>query len=719
MIPQAPIFPPPLPSGFEAGGIPVAPFVPPEFDPEADVLLPPAVEPQPLAGLPAPPAPVPPDAPMSAVTPAPLLDTLGAQPPPADGPDVAVSQGWDRLGQYGAARTQAEREAASAADELRQHAAAYQAAKTPAEQRKIMAAAEQAKQRIDGAGVTAQAAGLAMERERAAQQAEIESLVSKERTARYQEAATLLDARAAETEARVAGLQAERARAQERRAAREKEYAALLDRGPQDSGATWTAAVGMVGELWSAFAQNREPNLGTWLERGLEQARTKHAGELDAIRAQIGADEQAVEDVAVEVAQRKADDLAFEQSYLAKLDRDLALLAAQYGQTPQGMAAEQARRQVAMQQQARAAESQAAYDKAERERAKAAAEMRKTNAEAALLERKLSGGGQKTGAEFGRRTDISETALVDPVSGVVIGESRFKGRSEVRNAQATIDGFSTSIQDLEDYLNQLEKVGKTYRGYGAKAVRDDERAILEGMYSNLFMKTTMALTGAAVSKMQEKLITDIIPEPKSYLDVSSFEPATVMRNYRDRMAGEYERFLTSHLEEGGTRIRGPRGEVLPTSPTYSYRANQGQEPVKGTVGKVVEELVPRDEETRGVLDVFLGTPSQPREPSTFDVAKVRRGDPALSEPEAQAHAQVRVDMRDPWRQRVVQHWEQAARADEKERSKILEALESTRDALKATGATERAKYLDQALKFARDGRGPADYYRSLAPDAAK
>lgn len=670
----------------------MAPILPPEFDPEADVLLPPPVEPQPLAGLPVPPAPVPPAAPMSAVPPALLLDTLGAQPPPAEGPDVAVAQGWDRLGQFSTARTQAEREAASAADELRQHAAAYQAAKTPAEQRKIMAAAEQAKQRIDGAGVAAQAAGLAMEREQAAQQAEIESAVTKERTARYQEAATLLDARAAETEARVAGLQAERARAQERRAAREKEYAALLDRGPQDTGATWTAAVGMIGELWSAFAQNREPNLGTWLERGLEQARTKHAGELDAIRAQIGADEQAVEDAAVEVAQRKADDLAFEQSYLAKLDRDLALLAAQYGQTPQGMAAEQARRQVAMQQQARAAEAQAAYDKAERESAKATAELRKTNAEAALLERKLQGGGAAPGKTFGERTNISEDALVDPITGVVLGESRFQDRGKVREDQDIVNKFSTSMEDIETYVNLLEKVGKTYQGFGAKSVRSSDVARLNAMHGDLFMKTRQALTGAAASAQEEEIIRAIIPPPKAYLDMGSWNPSDVMRLYRDRMSAQYKNFLTSRLKTGGTLLRNERGETLPTSPTYGFDVSRGDAPVDSPSAKIIEALARE-------------YPENPVTPMRETLIRQAINKGATRE-QAEEQVNRREATSDPFQNEVEKHWRAALDLQGEERAGVVDALARSRDALRATGMERRAKYIDTVLQQLASGKRP-------------
>jgi hypothetical protein len=695
-------------------------FEPPMFDPESAIDLPP-IEGPPMPAdfeIEAGPAVVEPPQPTE-IEAAPMRAPLEGIAAPVEGPDVDVARGFDALREVGSVRTQAQQQGATAAQTYRAAAQAYQGATTPAARAAAEKQAAEALQQIEGADAVAGAAALAEEREHAAQQATVEDAIGRVRTAKMAEVAQVLDERAADAELAMAKARATQAAAQERRAAREAEYAALLDRGPQDQSATWTSAIGMIGELWSAYAQKREPNLGVWLERGLQQARESHQGDLAAVEKRIGIEEGMEEDAAVLIAQRQADDLAFEQAYLTKIQRDLEVVAAQYGHAPQGMAAEQARQRVAAQQQVRAGEAAAASEKAQREREKHATEMRKLGAEASIAERKAAGGGGiKPSSEFGTATNISPDALVDPMSGRVIGASRFTGRGDVARDQKTLEEMTTATVDIESYLNQLDKVKQTYRGFGKGAVRSDDVAKLEAMYADLYMKTTRALTGAAVSKQQEELIKKIIPEVKSYMDVGKWDPARVMRDYRDRMAGETERFLASRLVEGGTRIFGQKGEVLPSSPTYGFRANQGQKPAATKTSRIVEDLTPRDEETSGIVDTLLGKPRRAEAPSKYDVEAAREqlGD-ETPETEAKAHAQVRIDMRDPWRARVVQHWTSAAGTDGKERDEIIEALEGTRDALEATGSKERAKYLDRAIKFAREGKTPADYYRSLIPNA--
>lgn len=713
---QPPVFAP-IP-GIENEWSAMPPLIePPMFDPES------AIEGPPMPAefeIEAGPAIVEPPQPTE-IEAAPLRAPLAGIEAPAEGPDVDVARGMDTLREVGSVRVQAQQQGATATQQYRAAAEAYHGATTPAARAKAEKQAAEALQQIEGANAVAGAAQLAEEQEQAAQQATVEDAIGRVRTAKMAEVAQVLDERAADTELAMAKARATQAAAQERRAAREAEYAELLDRGPQDQSATWTSAIGMIGELWSAYAQKREPNLGVWLERGLQQARESHQGDLAAAEKRIGIEEGTEEDAAVLIAQRQADDLAFEQAYLTKIQRDLEVVAAQYGQTPQGMAAEQARQRVAAQQQVRAGEAAAASEKEQREREKHAAEMRKLGAEASIAERKAAGGGGgiKPSAEFGTATNISPDALVDPMSGKVIGASRFTGRGDVARDQKTLEEMTTATVDIEAYLNQLDKVKQTYRGFGKSAVRSDDVAKLEAMYADLYMKTTRALTGAAVSKQQEELIKKIIPEVKSYMDVGKWDPARVMRDYRDRMAGETERFLASRLVEGGTRIFGQKGEVLPSSPTYGFRANQGQKPAATKTSRIVEDLTPRDEETSGgIIDALLGKPRRAEAPSKYDVEAAREqlGD-ETPETEARAHAQVRIDMRDPWRARVVQHWTSAAGTDGKERDEIIEALEGTRDALQATGSKERAKYLDRAIKFAREGKTPADYYRSLIPNA--
>lgn len=605
-------FIPPMPAGgYGFGALDLPPVIPPDqeaFSPE----FPPLVEPIPVEAAfePAPmvpmtgdveldfgPAEVKPMAPASlrqdalAARP-PVVDMLGAQPAPVSGPDVEIAKGRDQQRNIGQARSAAEQDSAMAAQDYRAAAEAWTASKTPAERAAAEKAAADAQQRMQGAQAVAQAAGLAQEREDAAQEAVVGEAIMSAKNAKLAEVADVLNTRAAETQRKVEEAEQIRVKAAERRAAKEQEYAVLLERGPRDKTATWTSAIGMIGEMFSAYAQKRQPNFEKWMETGLEMAREKHKGELDAIRTRIESDEQAIEDAAVEVATARADDLAFEQSILAKTERDLQVLAAQYAGTPKGAAAEQARQAVAVKQALRANEAALAAEKAQREREKHAAEMRKLSAEASIAERKAArtGMGGTPKPVYGQTTDISPTALVDPITGVVLGESRFQDRGKVREDQDTLRGMSDMISETQEYINMLASVGKVYTGLGAKYVKDADVAKLTAKYNKLLSDTIKAYSGAAASDKEVERLKGILPPPKSYTDMGSWDPADVMRNYRNTHATVYENFLATRLKTGATLIRDSKGKTLPTSPTYGWRAETGAPAVRTMTGDIVVDL---------------------------------------------------------------------------------------------------------------------------------
>jgi hypothetical protein len=483
--------------GFEPIDLP--PVIPPGVDAVGEE--PPLVEPIPVEAAfePAPivpisdpgavaldfgPATVTPQAPITppaSQRPAPVLDMLGAQPAPVTGPDVDIARGRDRQRVLSEARTAAEQDSATAAEDYRLAATAWQAAKTPEERAAAEAQAEDAQQRMQGARAVAQASGLAQEREDAAQQAIVGEALTSARTAKLAEVAEVLNSRAAETQRKVDEAAAIRVKAAERRAAREQEYATVLERGPQDKKATWTSAVGMIGEMFAAYAQRRPPNFDTWLERGLQMARETHKGELDAIRARIGAEDQAIEDAAVEVASARADDAAFEQAILASTDRDLQVLAARYAGTPQGMAAEQARRAVAEKQALRASEAAAAAEKAQREREKHAAEMRKMGAEAQIAERKAGlGGGGAGGATAGALNVAEPTQVIVPGTDIVLADfgKQKDGAKRAEKARAAVQSTYGFLQKLNQYEALLED-------YGARKLLDQSGWTESAEYRNL------------------------------------------------------------------------------------------------------------------------------------------------------------------------------------------------------------------------------------------
>lgn len=507
-------FIPPMPAGgYGFAPLDLPPVIPPEqesFSPELPPLVEPipveaAFEPAPIVPMTGPveldfgPAEVKPTAPITSRAPErpPVVDMLGAQPAPVSGPDVEIAKGRDRQRNIGQARTAAEQDSAMAAQDYRAAAEAWQSAKTPAERAAAEKAAADAQQRMQGAQAVAQAAGLAQEREDAAQEATVAEAVNNARNAKLAEVADVLNARAAETQRKVEEAEQIRAKAAERRAAKEQEYAALLERGPRDKTATWTSAVGMIGEMLSAYAQKRQPNFDTWLERGLAMAREKHKGELDAVRARIGAEDQAIDDAAVEVATSRADDLAFEQALLAKTDRDLQVLAGQHAGTPQGAAAEQARQAVAAKQAMRAQEAAAAAEKAERERAMFDAELRNKRATAALAERKAFGGGSGAGLPGGAAGTVnvaSPTQVIIPGTDIVLADfgQQKDGAKRAEKARSAIASSYGFLQKLNQYEALLED-------YGQRGIMDKSEWTESAEYRRL--ETQWAQVKTAMAKV--------------------------------------------------------------------------------------------------------------------------------------------------------------------------------------------------------------------------
>lgn len=667
-MPQGVGYPPPVPPPEPLDGPgPGAPLAPPQpLDLGSPFVVPPLPEAQPeppvITGL------YPPEVPdvvrragpppvihggeqieVQSIPPPPPPSPALAVPPPVEGPDVDIARARDRVRNLGDAKTAAELQAAELSDELRSVATQLAGEQDPKKQEALLKRAGAIQARLQGADVASQASDLALEREEAALNATVQAGISEARTAKLQEASEVLGARTSQTLARAAELREDQAAARDRVAERTQRYADILERGPRDTGATWTSAIGMIGEMWSAFAQRRQPNFQVWLDRGLQQAREAHKGQLDAERARIAGEEQVIADAATEIAQMRADDAAFESAYLTQVDRDLAALAAEYANTPRGQAAEMARQEVARRQEARAAEAQAAAEKAQRERRKFEADMRKADLEARLLERKLAPPAAGTGAgaaEFGRRTDIPEDALVDPITGVVLGQSRFPKKA--RDDQQTVNDFTTALRDIQTYALKLDEVGKIYSGPGEKAVRRQDVAELKQLYNDIFMKTQRALTGAAVTEQEAKRIAEIIPGPLTYTDLGTWDPADVIRTYRDRMATKYEDFLGSRLSTGTTLLRSPQGQTLPSSPTFAFKSEQGADPIRSVIGQVTADLNQAGETE--------------------------------------------------WRTSMTRWLQQAATAPEAERARIVEGFERAAVALEDTKQAERAKIVREAIK---------------------
>lgn len=473
--------------------------------------------------------------------------------------------------------------------------------------------------------------------------------------AQAQDEALLRDARAKEAELQETQAAAERELVENRRA-----YRDILEQGPQETTkSTVLAVASVIGEMLMARNHGTRPDFARAIA-GVEQStKDDFQRRLAARMATIQDTGDAITRAGREREVYRAETAARRAEIYAGVERELETRMAQGRTASQQAAYIAARDDVRAAREAEEAQLLAANAKLARAARRDDQEMAKLNAETELAQAKAAkergrGGGPAATALAGARTNISEEALVDPVSGAVLGESRFQGRGNVREDQDTVRQMSDTLSEMQEYINLLANTGRVYQGVGAKAVKSSDVARLEAKYNKLKADLIRAYSGAAATEAEVARLEKVLPGPKSYTDMGSWDPAQVVRDFRDTHTRVYENFLGSRLTTGFTSIRGPKGETLPTSPTFGWRAERGEAPVRTVVGDIVVELNKDAED-----DFFRG----------------------------------------------VSKWGKAAtEADEAGREEILTGLESAADALEATGQTTRADFLEGEAARLRAGK---------------
>lgn len=485
--------------------------------------------------------------------------------------------------------------------------------------------------------------------------AAVEAQTAAMSAAQAQDEALMREARAREAELRETEATAQWQLVEDRRA-----YRDMLERGPQETTkSTVLAVASVIGEILMARAHGGRPDLARAIA-GVEQAtKDDFQRRLAARMAKIQDTGDAITRAGREREVYRAETAARRAEIYSNVERQLDTALAQGRTLSQQAAYIAARDDVRAAREAEEAQLLAANAKLARASRRDDLETAKLAAETELAQAKAAkargGGGPAATAAAGARTNISETALVDPVSGAVLGESRFQDRGKVREDQDTIRSMSDTLTEMQEYVNLLANTGRVYQGLGAKAVKGSEVARLEAKHSKLLADIIRAYSGAAATDAEVERLKKVLPPPKSYTDMGSWDPAQVVRDYRDTHARIYENFLGSRLTTGFTTIRGPKGETLPTSPTYGWRAERGDAPVRTVVGDIVVSLNQDSED-----DFFRG----------------------------------------------VSRWGKAAAEakDDTAREEILTGLESAADALEATGQTTRAGFLEGEAARLRSGK---------------
>ena len=493
--------------------------------------------------------------------------------------------------------------------------------------------------------------------------AAVEAQTAAMSAAQAQDEAVIRDARAKEAELQETQSAAERELVENRRA-----YRDILEQGPQETTkSTVLAVASVIGEMLMARNHGTRPDFARAIA-GVEQAtKDDFQRRLAARMASIQDTGDAITRAGREREVYRAETAARRAEIYANVERELETRMAQGRTASQQAAYLAARDDVRAAREYEEAQLLAANAKLARAARRDDQEMAKLTAETELAQARAAKergrGGPGATAAAGATTNISENALVDPVTGVVLGESRFTDRGKVREDQDSINSMSNTLVDMQEYINLLANTGKVYQGLGAKHVKDTDVALLQSKYNKILADIIRAYSGAAATDAEVERLKQVLPPPKSYSDIGSWDLGRVVREYRDTHAGVYERFLASRLTTGSSTIRGRKGEALPTSPTYGWRAERGDAPIRTLVGDIVVDLN-QDSDTE------------------FD-------------------------------QRIA-GWVNRA-AGGQDRDKIAEGMRSAAAALKDTGQTDRAKAVREALKQVEKGetRQPAD--RSFPP----
>lgn len=265
--------------------------------------------------------------------------------------------------------------------------------------------------------------------------------------------------------AQVDQLKSDRAAAETRvRERRDSATALLRAQVDDDTSTTWASVASLIGELTSAYAQRRVPNLDGAIQSVLTLGRERLSRQREAAGAEVESAEadlsdigRSLDDIAAEGA---ATDVAILEQAQAALDLELAKARG----TPREVAVFRAQQAVADATAKANNEALAKQTEAESKRRQAEAEIqlkqaqaRKAMAEAAKLERRGMGGGQGTGTNT-----IAPHVVTMPGTSDVLATfpKTAAGRAAATKAREVVGASAAGLRVLNEYLADIEDYGE-------------------------------------------------------------------------------------------------------------------------------------------------------------------------------------------------------------------------------------------------------------------
>jgi hypothetical protein len=204
--------------------------------------------------------------------------------------------------------------------------------------------------------------------------------------------------------------------AREDYAQRSDDYRAALERDPDEREATTYSALHIVGELLTAYAERRTPDISGVVNALQARTARERSRKIADAKALMGMARDDLRFEAEITSQVEADMRAEEAARLEQLDLELQRIQVQHQGTPRGVAAEMARGEVRQQQAIAEQKAHLASQKAAAGEIKLRAEVEKTAAETELTRAKTA----KTVSEIRPRQGKSPAAkkaatlIVDP-----------------------------------------------------------------------------------------------------------------------------------------------------------------------------------------------------------------------------------------------------------------------------------------------------------------
>jgi hypothetical protein len=394
------------------------------------------------------------------------------------------------------------------------------------------------------------------------------------------------------------------ARVRERRG----EAAALLKTQAEgDTATTWAGVAALIGEMTSAFAQRRQPDMDGAIKSVLDLGRERLAKQREAAGAAVDVAQADVDELERSMADIEAEGAASDAAILDQAQAALDLEMAKAKGTPREVAvyrAQEAVRTATEQAQAEAEIKQsdaiARRRQAEADIALKAAQASKAQAEANKLMRRGMGAGGTPGPGT-----LASNVVAIPGTDLTLAtfKNTKQGRAEATKAREVVTGSAPGLRVLYEYLADIEDYGTRGLFDQKDWARSPEMAALETARQAIVGPLAKVYAGGYnPSVSMEERAEKAVAFPEGWWQREGTARASVEKlveqaedSFREAASGAgidaaaAERMI-KHLRNRAVSSRDIRAQMVEKAEKFIVDANQKPSVRQRAVGALVQRM---------------------------------------------------------------------------------------------------------------------------------